>query len=70
MLVKFIEVYLIIGLVLTGFVMYLVSNNEQYKEEEYSIPVITLAVIIFIITIPAKTLFHLIRLICGGGRNR
>ena len=49
MLVKIIEAYLIVGLVLTGPVMYLVSNTEQYKEDEYSIPVIITAVIICII---------------------
>ena len=65
MLVKIIEAYLIVGLVLTGPVMYLVSNTEQYKEDEYSIPVIITAVIICIITV-----LCLIRYICGGGSHR
>lgn len=70
MLVKIIEAYLIVGLVLTGPVMYLVSNTEQYKEDEYSIPVIIMAVIICIITMPVKTVLCLIRYICGGGSHR
>lgn len=70
MLVKIIEVYLIVGLVLTGPVMYLVSNTEQYKEDDYSIPVIITAVTICIITMPVKTVLCLIRYICGGGSHR
>ena len=70
MLVKIIEVYLIVGLVLTGLVMYLVSNTDQYEEDDYSIPVIITVVIICIIAMPVKTAMHLIRYICGGGHHR
>ena len=70
MLVKIIEAYLIVGLVLTGPVMYLVSNDEECNMDEYSIPVIITAVIICIITMPVKTVLYLIRYICGGGSYR
>ena len=70
MLVKVIEAYLIVGLVLTGLVMYLVSNTEQYKEDGYSIPVIITVVVICIIAMPVKTVMCLIRYICGGGHHR
>lgn len=70
MLVKIIEAYLISGLVLTGFVMYLVSNDEECNMDEYSMPVIIMAVIVGIITMPIKTVFCLIRRIRGGGHHR
>lgn len=70
MLVKIIEAYLIVSLVLTGLGMYWVSNTDQYKEDEHSLPVIITVVIICIIAMPIKTAMCLIRYICGGGHHR
>ena len=67
MLVKIIEVYLIVGLVLTGFALYLASDIE---EDEYSISVIITVIILGIITMPVRTVLCLIRYICGGGHHR
>lgn len=67
MLVKIIETYLIVGLVLTGLVLYWASDIE---EDEYSISVIITAIILGIITMPVRTVLCLIRYICGGGRHR
>ena len=67
MLVKIIEAYLIVGLVLTGLVLYWASDIE---EDEYSISVIITAIILGIITMPVRTVLCLIRYICGGGHHR
>lgn len=67
MLVKIIETYLIVGLVLTGLVLYWASDIE---EDEYSISVIITAIILGIIVMPVRTVLCLIRYICGGGHHR
>lgn len=67
MLVKIIEAYLIVGLVLTGLALYWASDIE---EDEYSISVIITAIILGIITMPVQTVLCLIRYICGGGHHR
>lgn len=67
MLVKIIEAYLIVGLVLTGLALYWASDIE---EDEYSISVIITAIILGIITMPVQTVLCLIHYICGGGHHR